>query len=253
MKRLLLLSLVIWGCCACFSDLGRPEPTEAGWKLFGYVDAVFGMDRMAAMRAAQLDEYCRQTTDEGRREVHDCYFPRERIVSDGNVWQVVSTQSIWTFEFIDGISLTMPDAEWKVSYKMDGLDQTTVVMINSGDGALLLKSQMEQRRFSTFSELRFRVVQSADAQLALEFLSGKGSLLGQDVPQLDLAYVISEPVTQIWSDTTPCSGGVIGIKAYNQADGADEEVTASYLGDGNVRIVYMDRTGTWSLENYVMP
>ena len=86
MKRFLLLLLI--GCgCACTSIDNAPAPTQAGWVLFGYVNTAFGNHCEAAMRAAQLDEYRRQTTDEGRREVQDRYFLRERIVNDGNVWR----------------------------------------------------------------------------------------------------------------------------------------------------------------------
>lgn len=246
MKRFVVLLLILYGCGACFS-IDTPAPTEAGWKLFGYADEAFGAHRRAVMRAVHLDEYRRQTTDEGRLEVHERYFPRERIVDKGEVWHVVSTEYVWTFEIVGGRSLAEPDAEWRVAYQIDTSDLATHVAIRSrDDGTLSAKSEIDMLRFTTLAETEARVTQLTGGQLSLAFFSGAGALRGLDVPRLDVSYTISEAVVLTGKDNVPEPGGALVIKAYNQVDSAEEEVVARYLTKGKVEIGYLGQAWVWS-------
>lgn len=249
MKRFVVLLLILYGCGACFS-IDTPAPTEAGWKLFGYADEAFGAHRRAVMRAVHLDEYRRQTTDEGRLEVHERYFPRERIVDKGEVWHVVSTEYVWTFEIVGGRSLAEPDAEWRIAYKVDTSNLATKVTIRSGDdGALSAESEIDRLRFTTSADTKAHVTRLTDGRLSLSFFSGEGALRGLDVPRLDVSYTICEPVVLTDADNIPQPGGAIAIHAYNQVDAVDEEVAARYLTKGKVEIVYLGQTWVWSTED----
>lgn len=249
MKRFVLLLLIVCGCSACTSIDDVPAPTEAGWVLFRYADTAFGHHCEAAMRAAQLDEYRRQTTDEGRREVQDRYFPRERIVNDGNRWQVLSTGYTWQFEYRAGQFLGEAGTELHVTYETFYVyDSDVTAEIRSGTGqALSLQAASETMQFETAVEMQFRVRPDMDGGLSLEFLSGGGTLRGKDTPRLDIDYSIVEPVVFLWSDPSPQSGGKLDISAFNEAegDGVHEAATARYLEGRAVEITYGGVSATW--------
>lgn len=245
MKRLGILLLIVCGCSACFTIWDKPAPTEAGWKLFGYADEAFGAHRRAVMRAVHLDEYRRQTTDEGRLEVQERYFPRERIVGDGAVWRIVSTEYVWTFEISGGLPLAEPGAEWHIIFKADHSDHEKTLSIRTGDdGTLSVESRIDLPRFATSAETEARVTEHAE-EPSLAFTSGGGTLRGLDVPRLDVSYTISRPVVLTGAVDVPESGGALAIRAYNPADSAEEEVAARYLDDGQVEIDYLGQTDIW--------
>ena len=249
MKRFLLLLLI--GCgCACTSIDNAPAPTQAGWVLFGSVNTAFGNHCEAAMRAAQLDEYRRQTTDEGRREVQDRYFLRERIVNDGNVWRVLSTGYTWRFEFRIGQYLGETGTELHVTCEtLYGYEPEEKAVIRSGaDQMLSMASESETMQFATTAEMKFRMRQDAEGGLSLEFFSGCGTLRGKDKPRLDIDYSIVEPVVFLWSEPFPQPGGKLDISAFNEAEGSGvhEVATARYLKGGAAEITYGGVSATWN-------
>lgn len=249
MKRFVLLLLIACWNTACTSIDYVPAPTEAGWVIFRYADTAFGHHCEAAMRAAQLDEYRRQTTDEGRREVQDRYFLRERIVNDGNRWQVLSPEYTWQFEYRAGQFLGEVGTELHVTYEtLYAYEPDVTAVIRSGAGQVLsLQSASGTVQFATGVEMQFQMRQDMERGLSLEFLSGGGTLRGKDTPRLDVDYSIVEPVVFIWSDPSPQSGGKLDITAFNGAEGSGvhEAVTARYLKNGAVEITYGGVSATW--------
>lgn len=245
MKRLGILLLIVCGCSACFT-MDTPSPTEAGWKLFGYADEAFGTHRRAVMRAVHLDLYRRQTTEEGRLDVQNRYFPRERIVDGGEVWHVITTEYDWKFEIAGGRPLAEPGAAWRVEYSAENCVYETEVSIRTaGDGTLSAESGIDLDRFTTSAKTEARMTQQSDGELSVTFLTGGGALRGRDVPRLDVSYTISDPVVLVGNNDVPEPGGALAIRAYNQADDAEEEVAARYLDDGNVEISYRGQTNIW--------
>lgn len=246
MKRFGILSLILFGCCACCRPDYVPMPTYAGWRIFCYADEALTGHGAVVMRAVQFDEYYRQTTDEERLRVQDLYFPRERIVSDGNVWRVLSTDYTWTFELSDGRPLAETGAEWRVTCQRVYQEPEMTAMIRAGDGgALSVRSEVETEPFAISAQLELRVSQEAETPLTLEFTAGQGTLRGMDTPRLDIGYMIANPVILVWPDLTPQPGGVLDITAHNEADNADEVVKGRYLEQRRVEITYCGKKNIW--------
>lgn len=246
MRRILLLLLVACVCWGCPAGEDYLYSSEAGWTLFCYADASFSENSGIVQRAVQLDAYRRETTEEGRRSVHDRYFPRERIVEDGNVWRVLSPQTTWTFELSDGISLSEAGSRWRVVRKELGSDIETSVLISSPDGVThSIRSKSRMFRFDAAAEMQLRIVWNDDVPPVLEFFAGDGMLRGKDEPRLDIDYSILEPVRIVLSQSTPQPGGTLFIKARNSADVSDDEVAARYLKDGVVEISYCGEVVKW--------
>lgn len=247
MKRFRILLLIACGCYACSRPDYMPMPTYAGWRIFCYADEALTAHGAIVLRAVQFDEYYRQTTDEDRRRVQDRYFPRERIVCDGNVWQVLSTEYTWAFELSEDRSLAEPGAEWRIACWGVGQEPETVAVIRAADGgALSVQSEIGTGKFAMTASLELRVSQDAEEKLKLEFFAGQGALRGKDTPRLDIDYSIAGPVVWSGSEPGPLSEGALDITAHNEADNADEAVKGRYLGAGTVEITYCGKTDIWN-------
>ena len=246
MRRFILL-LTLCGLGSCCGYWDTPLETEVGWTLFGYADDALDTNRDVAMRAVYLDEYCRQTTDEDRRAVQDRYFPRERIVDDGNVWRILTPQYTWTFEMADGKLLAEPGSEWKISYEGNWMGETPKSVIgNSGAGVLTMRTEIDSYRFRTVVQTQFRPSSDSDGGLMLDFFMGDLTLRSKEKPRLDVACTIVSAVKFREKAEYPEPDGVLSLTAHNEADNADEQATARYLADGDVEITYRGATQRWN-------
>lgn len=252
MKNMLLL-LIACFCSSCFTDEPYEQHhTQAGWLLFHYADATLDANYAVALRAAQFDEYLRQTTDEGRQEVHSRYFPRERIVCEANAWWILSTRYTWIITMLDGKSLDDPGAEWIVMYRDEwGLreaDKEDVrSTISSADGGMLtMRSSIGLSRFITQCEVTMRVPHFGGENSFLEFLSGGAKLKGRTTPRLDVAFAIETPIVYKPPFEMPEMSGALSITAHNEVDNADEQLTSEYLPHHEVKITYCGKTETWA-------
>lgn len=251
MKNILLL-LIACFCSSCFTnDSYEQRHTQAGWLLFHYADATLDANYVVALRAAQFDEYLRQTTDEGRQEVHNRYFPRERIVYEANAWWILSTRYTWIITVVDGRSLDDPGAEWGITYRDEwGLGETDkegtrTTISGAEDGPLIMRSTIGLSRFITQCEVIMRVPHFEGESSFLEFLSGGATLQGRATPRLDVAFAIEKPVVYKPPFEMPEMDGLLSITAHNEVDNADEQVTSEYLPHHEVKITYCGKTEIW--------
>lgn len=246
MRRLFLL-LILGGCAACMSIEG-PQPTEAGWLMLRYAESGIDANRALVQQALRFDEYVSQTTDEGRKEVHDRYFPRERIVEREGVWQVLSSHEVWTFELRGGKPLGEAGCEWKVAC-VDERENSlgNAVIGDAGEGELAVSSEIPLLRFRTRAQVVLRVSYGENGTQVFEYRSGDVRLQGLKTPRLDVDCTIAEPlIYRNQAAVEPEEGGQLSLTAHNEADNADESAEARYLTHGEVEITYCGKVGIWN-------
>lgn len=103
---------------ACTVEEGGSRPSETQGEIAVYY-RLCEMNYWAASdvvyTAAGLNEYLRQTTDEGREKVRSRYFPGRRIEQAEGRWVLESNETQLEFEIEGGRLLGEENASWKMS------------------------------------------------------------------------------------------------------------------------------------------
>lgn len=111
--------MLVSAAMACTVDEGGSRPSETRGEIAVYYwlcDMNYWAACDGVYTAAGLNEYLRQTTDEGREEVHSRYFPGVRIqqAEDGR-WVLESRERQMEFVIEGGRLLGEENASWRMS------------------------------------------------------------------------------------------------------------------------------------------
>lgn len=197
------MMLLLMAGSACTIEEGDEVPRRTGTEYAVY-EHVRGLDEAAVVTlrvAAGLDEWLRQTTNEGREAVCSRFFAWGRIYDVGaGSWSLRGADRRYDFELRDGLGLADPAASWRVTERVGNEVRSTVTLDAGADGAL--RCEVSAAWWNTYiiydaawtvrltvSEETFEVSAEGDAQIRIE---------GEQGGTWSVDYRLTEPF--VWSE-----------------------------------------------------
>lgn len=245
------MMLLLLAGSACTIEEGDEVPRRTGTEYAVY-EYVRGLDERAVVTlrvAAGLDEWLRQTTNEGREAVCNRFFAWGRVYDEGaGNWSLQGAGRRYDFELRDGLGLGEPGASWQVTERVGSEVRSTVVLEAEADSGLrcevsaawwdtyILYDAVWSVRL-TVSEEMFEVSATGDARMRIE--GEQGGLWTVD-------YRLTDPLA--WSEhagETFCSAGYAVRAAFEGAAERLLEFQVERSALGRVTITSGDVTEVW--------
>lgn len=243
--RLLFVCSLAGGLAACeFSGADDiPSQTAPGWQLFDYVDGHIGRSLGMVRTAYRFNEYYKQTTDEGRWQMLERYFPKHWISGGEDGWTISNARgSVWRIVMSGRLPLEEQGAQWVLSYKENpDDDQITVshmTVINSeGTGCSFELGPVSE----LFTERAWwRVTAESGESLRMLSIEGSGTLEQDGSPSMRVSYEIVSPLVYIF----PMDDFVAGKFQSELSISGRMEISAEaeYAADKRMQLTYNGKT-----------
>lgn len=225
-------------------DYDKPEPTKRGLRMQMYVSSNVNTLGYYAAIAFQFNEYLAQTTEEGRKKIHDKYLYSWRIFDEDGVWELIGGGYL-TITIDNDILLGQPGAGWTMhinsSYPYAPIGTATF----STEGGQVRCEFSCQDSMTTASWLL-----SAEQIAAATVLTISGSGEQEDYA-VKVSYDITSPLK--WAaGSSQVSTGAVSMTAEEGYPGypkVNDTAAAEFISSSKVKVTYKKFIQTWALRN----
>lgn len=251
--RLAVVALVA-AAVACTVDQGDSRPRQTQGEIEVYYQ-LSHMNHWAACygvyTAAGLNEYLRQTTDEGREAVRSRYFSGSwiRQTEEGS-WLLESEEIRFEFELEGGALLGEANASWRMScwnWYLSMNEPVTGIFTTEGDRIRCKLSRTVTDQTEAVDWLVATTLFQEDILLEIEG-SGRIDLTNrfwfvEDKWQLE--YRITHPMTREDCGRKVLAGKFSVTALATGSEARRMEFEAEHLGPENIKITTLDHAEKW--------